>query len=108
MISLLQAVGAVQEELGDKHGLLQLQNGLKLRNSKLQPDLVTIFKTLLRHYSKKFSDDAIAHLLEAHVVQTVTTKKPFSDSRMGNNLFYSMRDCKVTILDHLNISFHRR
>ena len=101
-------IQVVQEEFGHEHNLLQLQNGLKLKNSKPQPDLVTIFKTPLRHYSKNVSDDAVARLLKAHLVQTVTTIKQFSDSRMGKNLFYSMRDWNVTILDHLNISFHRR
>ena len=60
LIPFLQAVGAVQEEFGHECDLLQLQNGLRLKNSKLQPDLVTIFKTLLRHYSKNVSDDAVA------------------------------------------------
>ena len=101
-------IQVVQEEFGHERDLLQLQNGLKLKNSKPQPDLVTIFKTPLRHYSKNVSDDAVARLLKAHLVQTVTTIKQFSDSRMGKNLFYSMRDWNVTILDHLNISFHRR
>ena len=102
------SIQVVQEEFGQERDLLQLQNGLKLKNSKPQPDLVTIFKTLLSYYSKIFSDDALEHLLEPHLVQTVTTIKPFSDSRMRMNLFYSMRNWKVTILDHLNISFHRR
>ena len=101
-------IQVVQEEFGHERDLLQLQNELKLKNSKPQPDLVTIFKTPLRHCSKNVSDDAVARLLKAHLVQTVTTIKQFSDSRMGKNLFYSMRDWNVTILDHLNISFHRR
>ena len=92
LIPVLQAVEAVQEEFGHERYLFQLQNGLRLKNSKPQPDLVTIFKTLLRHYSKNVSDDAVARLLEAHLVQTITTIKPFSDSRMGKNLVYSMRD----------------
>ena len=92
LIAVLQAVGAVEEEFGHERDLLQLQNGLKLKNSKPQPDVVTIFKTFLRHYSKNVSDDAVARLLEAHLVQTVTAIKPFSESRTGKNLLYSMRD----------------
>ena len=51
LIPVLEAFGAVQEEFGHERDLVELQNGLKLKNSKLQPDLVTIFKTPLKHFS---------------------------------------------------------
>ena len=63
LIPVLQAVEAVQEEFGHERYLFQLQNGLRLKNSKPQPDLVTILKTLLKHYSKNVSDDACWKLI---------------------------------------------
>ena len=66
------------------------------------------FQTLLKHYSKKVADNTVAPLLEAHLVHTIITQKTVNDSQMGKNLFYSIRDCKVTALDNLTISFHRR
>ena len=63
LIPVLQAVEVVQEEFGHERYLFQLQNGLRLKNSKPQPDLVTILATLLKHYSRNVSDDACWKLI---------------------------------------------
>ena len=95
LIPDLQAGGAVQEEFGGERYLLQLDNVLELKNLKAQPDLVTTFKTLLRHYSKKVSDGAVAHLLEARLVQTVTTRNHSTAREWERTCFIQRETAKL-------------
>ena len=68
---------------------------LELKNLKAQPDLVTTFKTLLRHYSKKVYDGAVAHFLEAHLVQTVTTQKHLTAREWERACFIQRETAKL-------------
>ena len=75
LIPTLHVGGAVQEHYGLDKEILQLDNGLVIRNIKLAPELLHGLLDIVATYAKQVADDVVAPMLEAHIVRTLFLQK---------------------------------
>ena len=75
LIPSLHIGGAIQEEFGSTRGIFQLDNGLVIRHVKVIKDFLQGLLDIVTKYTKTVSDDVVAPMLQAHIVQTLFLQK---------------------------------
>ena len=68
LIQDLYVGGAIQAEYGPDKNIVQLDNGLALTKLKNNTDLIASLKEVVVKYASIVADNAVAPLLEAHIV----------------------------------------
>ena len=76
LVPSLHVGGAIQEEFGPMREIFQLDNGLVIRHVEIIKDFLQGLLDIVTKYGKKtVSDDVVAPMLEAHIVQTLFLQK---------------------------------
>ena len=75
LIPLLHVGGATQQEFGPTRGIVQLDNGLVIRYVEVIKNFLHVLLDMVTRYGKTVSDDVVAPMPEAHIVQTLFLQK---------------------------------
>ena len=75
LIPSLHVGGAIQQEFGPTRGIVQLDNGLVIRHVEVIRNFLYGLLDIVTRYTKTVSDDVVAPMLEAHMVQTLFLQK---------------------------------
>ena len=75
LIPSLHVGGALQEEFGPTRGIFRLGNGLVIRYVEVIKDFLQGLLDTVTKYAKTVSDDVVAPMLEAHIVQKLFLQK---------------------------------
>ena len=67
--------GVVQDELGTTRGIMKLDNGFVIRHVTVIRSFLQGLRNIVTKYAKTVSGDAVAPMLEAHIVQTLFLQK---------------------------------
>ena len=71
LIPSLHVGGAIQEEFGPTRGIVQLENGLVIRDVEVIKSFLQGLLDTVTKYAKTVSDGVVALMLEVHIVQTL-------------------------------------
>ena len=74
-IPSLRVGGAIQEEFGPTRGVVQLDNSLIIRNVEVVKSYLQGLLDIVTKYARPVSDNVVAPMLEAHIVQTLFFQK---------------------------------
>ena len=75
LIPFLYVGGAIQEEFGPTRGIFQLANGLVIRQVEVMKGFLQGLLDIVTKYAKTVSDNVVAPMLEALIVQTLFLQK---------------------------------
>ena len=75
LIPSLHVGGAIQEEFGPTRGIFQLDNGLVIRHVEVIKDFIQGLLDIVTKYAITVSDDVVAPMFQAHIVQTLFLQK---------------------------------
>ena len=71
LIPSLHVAGTIQEEFGPTRGIVQLDNGLVIRHVEVTKNFLHGLLDIVTRYAKTVSNDVVALMVEAHIVQTL-------------------------------------
>ena len=75
LIPTLHVGGAIQQEFRLTRGIVQLDNGLVIIHVEVIRNFLHRLYDIVTRYAKTVSDDIVAPMLEAHIVQTLFLQK---------------------------------
>ena len=86
---------------GINEKIIQLDNGLVLRNTEIYPNTFHPLTEAIKEYAKTVSDTVVAPLLEAHIVKTMIYQKQMMIQEWERLCFIQQ---EMTKLQHWMIS----
>ena len=75
LIPSLHVGGAIRQEFGPTRDIIHLDNGLFIRHVEVIRNFFHGLLDIVTRYAKTVSDDVVAPILEAHIVQTLFLQK---------------------------------